>query len=159
MGDGEREKLLEQLAERTCAMRLRSLRSGPIDLPADLTLQQLRVLGLIAQAPGLTNHDLRQALGVSAPTCTGLVDRLVDKGLVRRGEDDTDRRVRRVHLTDAGARILDGLESQLQRQLDTLTGYFTTGELRTLVAGYDVVLAALDRVRDEPRAGVDNPEQ
>jgi DNA-binding MarR family transcriptional regulator len=39
------------------------------------------------------------------PTTTGIVDRLEDKGLVRRVRDLEDRRITRVHLTKAGEKL------------------------------------------------------
>ena len=41
---------------------------GPMAVPADLTLQQLRVLDHVAKQPGLSGQELGALLGVSAPT-------------------------------------------------------------------------------------------
>lgn len=67
-----------------------------------LTTTQLRVLFLVGAAPGVTAGELASRLGVTPPTISGIVDRLVKMGLMRREDDDADRRLVRNHLTDAG---------------------------------------------------------
>lgn len=67
-----------------------------------LTTAQLRVLFLTREAPGVTAGELATRLAVTPPTISGIVDRLVKLGLVRREDDESDRRLVRNHLTDAG---------------------------------------------------------
>lgn len=58
----------------------------------------------------LTNEDvtqtrLTQALAMSAPNLTTLVDRLVERGLVERVRSEQDRRAQLVRLTEAGRQL------------------------------------------------------
>lgn len=80
---------------------------------SSLTMQQLRLLMLLTareraadRYAGAAGQELADGLGVGLATVTGIVDRLVSRGLVRRAEDPHDRRVRRVHLADEGRRLL-----------------------------------------------------
>lgn len=66
-------------------------RSDWIDL--DLTMSQLKTIMMVVDSGGLTGRDLALRLGVGAPAITALVDRLVQRGYVRREDDLTDRRV------------------------------------------------------------------
>jgi len=59
-----------------------------------------------ATAP-LSQSELADRLGVEGATMVAMVDRLVKAGLVRREPSTTDRRVKRVLLTDAGAVLYD----------------------------------------------------
>ena len=62
-GDPERDRLLGEIFALHERMRTLSVELvGPFELPPDLTMQQLRVLGLVAQEPG----ELR-VVGKSAP--------------------------------------------------------------------------------------------
>lgn len=54
-----------------------------------------------------SGQDLAAQLRVALGTVTGIVDRLVAQGLVERGEDPRDRRVRRVSLSPAGRELVD----------------------------------------------------
>lgn len=148
---GERAALVAELIALAEQLRGKAFRvAGPMELPHDLTLQQMRVLGVIARNEGLTSNALGHALAVSAPTATGLVDRLVEKGLVVRREDEGDRRVRHLWLTDAGRAVLADLEGHTQRMIEALVPQLADDELQALAAGYRVLLAALDRIDRPP---------
>ena len=57
----------------------------------ELTVTQLRVLFILRETPGAPAGLLAERLRVTPPTVTGLVDRLVRMGVVRREEDAKDR--------------------------------------------------------------------
>jgi DNA-binding MarR family transcriptional regulator len=97
-----------------------------------LTLPQLRILFQVQRAPGITTAELSRAMGITVSTTSGLVAKLVDAGLVVRGQDSDDRRQIPLELTDAGraqagdltefARpFLDKLVATLGDQLATIT--------------------------------------
>jgi DNA-binding MarR family transcriptional regulator len=67
-----------------------------------LTTAQLRVLFLVRESPGVTAGELATRLSVTPPTISGIVDRLVKLGLIRREDDESDRRLVRNSLTDQG---------------------------------------------------------
>jgi DNA-binding MarR family transcriptional regulator len=75
-----------------------------------LTTAQLRVLFLIREMPGVTAGELASKLAVTPPTISGIVDRLVKLNLVRREDDESDRRLVRNHLTEQGANSCSRLE-------------------------------------------------
>lgn len=144
-GDPQRDALLVEifaLHDRLRALSMELL--GPVDLPTDLTMQQLRVLGAVAYEPGLTGQELGARLGVSAPTASGLIDRLVEKGVLERTDDATDRRVRRLHLTEEGRRVLTGLDDSMGRLFETVVPPISVDDLRTIMAGSEVMLRAVE---------------
>ena len=67
---------------------------------ADLRLSESEVGALfrIRENPGIRPSGLRDHLGVTSAGVTTLVDRLVERGLVRRELDTEDRRVIHIHL-------------------------------------------------------------
>lgn len=75
-----------------------------------LTTAQLRVLFLVRESPGVTAGELASRLTVTPPTISGIVDRLVKLGLMRREDDRADRRLVRNHLTGAGDAACGRLE-------------------------------------------------
>lgn len=122
---------------------------GPMAVPADLTLQQLRVLDHVAKQPGLSGQELGALLGVSAPTASGLVERLVEKGLVVRVDDRDDRRVRRLQPTEAGLDVMRQMDSVFERCLAVVLEHLSIEDLRLLCRGARAMLSALERVRDD----------
>ena len=57
-----------------------------------------RAILYIAVNPGTRPTNLRNYLGITSAGVTALIDRLVDRGAVRRDVDDADRRVNRITL-------------------------------------------------------------
>ncbi|NED64068.1 MarR family transcriptional regulator, partial [Streptomyces sp. SID10244] len=53
--------------------------------------------------------DLARRLGIDAPATSGIVNDLVDRGLVTREPHPTDRRYKVVTITDEGRRIVDSV--------------------------------------------------
>lgn len=102
-----RERLIEQvltaheLASRTF---VDEDLSGLFD--ATLTMQQLKVMVVLHRDGALSGHELADRLAVSTPTVSGMVDRLVDRGMLTRSTDDRDRRVRLVALSEAGEQMV-----------------------------------------------------
>ena len=71
----------------------------------DITLPRFDLLAQLDRAPnGMTLGELSQRMMVSNGNITGLVDRLVEQGLIRRKPDPDDRRVQIVSLTAEGQR-------------------------------------------------------
>lgn len=82
-----------------------------------LTTAQLRVMFLMRENPGVTAGELASRLSVTPPTISGIVDRLVKLGLVRREDDESDRRLVRNVLSEAG----ESACGRLERGLDVFT--------------------------------------
>ncbi len=67
-----------------------------------LTVDQWRVLDLLADGRGYAMSQIAEAVVVPGPTLTRLVDKLVDAALAYRLVDDHDRRRVRVFISDKG---------------------------------------------------------
>jgi len=147
--DAERTRRMRELSELNADVHRRAMRLvGPLPVPGDLTMQQLRALMEVAKTPGAAGHELGERLGVSAPTASGVIERLVDKGLVRRAADPEDRRIRRVTLTEAGQEQVLAMDSIFGRILGELAQSLTLDDMDLLVRASHALLAALDRVAD-----------
>lgn len=105
-----------------------------------VTLPQLRVLHQIRRTPGVTTGELARTLGVTVSTVSGLVIKLVDRGLVARTTTPTDRRQLPLYLTEAGAHLLGEL-SEADRT-------FLAGLAERLGPDLVTVTATLERLAD-----------
>ena len=73
----------------------------------DLSPSQFNVVNLLSDQPrGLSQTELGRLLITHRSNVTGLVDRLVKRGLVSRNDAAGDRRAYRVLLTSAGSKLL-----------------------------------------------------
>ncbi len=68
----------------------------------EMSLAQVHILTTLSVQGPMTVGALAEELAISAPSATGLVDRLVDRGLVERERASDDRRTVRVSLTESG---------------------------------------------------------
>lgn len=74
-----------------------------------VTLPQLRVLHQIRRTPGITTGELSRLLGVTVSTVSGLVIKLVDRGLIERRAAPQDRRQEPLFLTADGQALVGEL--------------------------------------------------
>lgn len=117
---------------------------GPI-LASTLTMQQLRLVALLRECGPLGGHELAQHLEVSMPTVSGILDRLVDREMVVRREDPTDRRVRLAALSPAGEAFVTELEAAgWQIGLEILQT-MEVEDLRALARGLTALWEAVER--------------
>lgn len=116
-----------------------------------LTTAQLRVLFLVREEPGVTAGELASRLGVTPPTISGIVDRLVKAGLVRREDDETDRRLVRNYLTEQGDATCSRLETGTEIFTRRILIEMNHEDLEALVTGLRAFVAASEYVqRVEP---------
>jgi DNA-binding MarR family transcriptional regulator len=89
------------------------------------------------------------ALGVSQSTASGLVDRLVESGLVGRHSDAHDRRQVLVSLTPQGVAFLDHFQELGISHLRELMAGFTDEEVAAVRRAVDLLIEAAGRLRQE----------
>jgi DNA-binding MarR family transcriptional regulator len=111
-----------------------------------LTLPQLRVLHQIRREPGVITGDLARALGVTVSTTSGLVGKLVDRGLVARTTAPEDRRQLPLRLTEAGAALIGDLSEVSRAFLDQVADELGD-DLPAVVAALESLATAARRVR------------
>ena len=72
----------------------------------DLTQQQLNHLKVIVKMKNPTLTELAEELNLTKPTVTVLVDKLTEKGYIKRIKSDKDRRVMHLHIDKKGSKII-----------------------------------------------------
>lgn len=91
-----------------------------------LSIPQFDVLSTLTEREGLTQQELAGRLYVTKGNVSGLIDRLVEAGLVERRASPEDRRSHALHLTATGADLAKrGLAAQrayVARTLGALMG-------------------------------------
>lgn len=121
-----------------------------------LTVPQLKSLFFIDSHPGASPGKLAGALGVTPSNVTGIIDRLVEQGLVHRQGHPDDRRALALSLTEKGKSLLSNLRERrtgrMQEILDKLgeqeLGYLATG-LRALISAAEDIDRQKDRTNND----------
>jgi DNA-binding MarR family transcriptional regulator len=121
-------------------------RAGDLDdaTVGELTVAQIRVLFRLRNGGPITSGQLATGLGVTLPTVTSVIDRLVARGFAERRDDPGDRRRVIVAVTPAGQAVVEGIQqgrrTRLQRAIESLDAAALAG----LVAGLEALAAACD---------------
>jgi DNA-binding MarR family transcriptional regulator len=105
-------------------------------------MARVEVLLALREHQGVRVGELATLLQLAANTMSGLVQALVETGLVTRGSDPTDRRVAVVKLTRAGRDQLAEWERAHQQRLGDALGQLPVADQATIRAA----LPALDRL-------------
>ncbi len=102
----------------------------------DLTMQQNRALVLLAHTEGhtLALKELEERFGAAQSTVAGLVSRLEKKGLVEAVYDASDRRVKRVRLTERGMQLHEASHQDIIKSEERLTKLLSAEEKEILLA-------------------------
>ena len=88
--------------------------------PFGISLAQFSVLSIINTNPGINQLAIASVLSIERAGLGRLVERLEQQGLVARTASSTNRRYYVLHLTTAGAALLDRLRSLVARHERTL---------------------------------------
>ncbi len=83
-----------------------------------LTTAQMKVLLLFEDQEKFAMGELSSLYSVSVSTMTSMVDRLFQNGMLKREQDENDRRIVRVSLTSKGKKILKKLVDSRREVLE-----------------------------------------
>ena len=115
-----------------------------------LTLAQLKAIYLVATAGPTRMSDLAARLGTAPSTVSGLVDRLVQLGLIDRSEDPADRRQVLVRATPTAVEQVQAMsELSRDRMRLMLTRLHTTEEIETIERALRLMTAAASEMSTE----------
>ena len=125
-----------------------------------LTVPQYRVLAAIAQG-GVRSAHLAERLAVRRPTLTAIADGLVAAGFACRESEIGDRRVVRLHATDAGREALAHADAVYLARFDRLLAEIPHPQrlIDDLLSVGDALDARLHADLPVPDQGLTNPTE
>lgn len=101
-----------------------------------------RVLHFVHRNPGLRVADLLDILGITKQSLARVLKQLVDEGYVLQTRPETDRRERRLHLTETGTALAERL---LALQTRRIAGALRDAGPHAQRAAHDFLLAMISR--------------
>jgi DNA-binding MarR family transcriptional regulator len=139
----DREATVQRIVEaHEHLMHLLSAVHSADFLEVSVTMSQAKLLYVVTAAGEMHMAELPSRLGVSLSTVSGLVDRLVDQGLLARREDRADRRQVVVAPTEAGIAAIERFRELNARQLRELLDSVDPDVLADLVRVYAALVEA-----------------
>lgn len=130
-------------------VQVRQIRDPLAHLHPDLTGPQIHVVVALAIAGvPMPTTEIGTCIAASAPTMTGIIDRLERQGLVTRVRDEQDRRVVLIALTDAGRTVFETLRHDAIEKITNLLGCLNDDERATFIHLIGRIVAALTAQSD-----------
>ncbi|HEX6654907.1 MAG TPA: MarR family transcriptional regulator [Candidatus Limnocylindria bacterium] len=139
------DQLLDELgelvvSERTAYMTHAHQRS--------LSLAHMFLMAKIHAHGPMTMSKVAELIGSGLPTATGLINRMEERGLVRREHDTRDRRVVLVSLTRHGAADIAALNAARRRRLSGAINQLSARDQASLLSGIRALRAAFQHANE-----------
>ena len=120
----------------------------------DLTMSQLKTIMLLVDTGGLSGRDLAERLSIGPSAVTALVDRLVQRGYVRREEDRLDRRISWARPTEQSIDLFERLHATNRARLVEVLQHLSLDDLAQVQTAITTLeLAATRQAGLTPRSG------
>ncbi|MGJ4945768.1 MarR family winged helix-turn-helix transcriptional regulator [Bradyrhizobium sp. HKCCYLS1011] len=116
----------------------------------DLTPVQYAALAAIHANPGIDQITLAGLIAYDRTTITGVIDRLVQKGLVLRQASSRDRRARELQITEAGQQTFRAITPAVEAAQQIMLRGLTEMEARELVRLLKKAIAAGNELSRAP---------
>ena len=100
-----------------------------------LSVPQFRALAFLSRNPNASLSDLSEHIGITKATASPMVERLVQRRLVDRQADPTERRQIMLKLTPEGSARLDEMRDRTRQKLAERLDALTSDELVQVSAG------------------------
>jgi DNA-binding MarR family transcriptional regulator len=108
----------------------------------NLSTTQVKSLFCIVEHESISSSKLAEMLDVTPANVTGIVDKLIEQGLVKRVENSQDRRVVFLETTAEGKKLIENLEQMATEHSAKMLSGLTEEELNHLYLGMAAFLKA-----------------
>ncbi|HEY8638098.1 MAG TPA: MarR family transcriptional regulator [Solirubrobacteraceae bacterium] len=114
----------------------------------DLSLTHVKTLSALSNcAEDASVKGLADLLGLSLPATSRTVDVLLRRGWLARREDEQDRRIKRVRLTDEGRDVIERIHTARMEGIEAWTAELSDGQRKRLSAALRPILDSLETPR------------
>jgi DNA-binding MarR family transcriptional regulator len=124
----------------------------------ELTFAQARAVIILAARKELTVSQLAKLLGVGNPTASILVQQLVERGLVTRTEDASDRRQTVIRLSAQGQEIGSGRRQEREKQWQRWLGHLSDDDLSALARGLSSIVEVIKKESEKETTQIPDSE-
>ncbi|MFH1753864.1 MAG: MarR family transcriptional regulator [Candidatus Omnitrophota bacterium] len=81
----------------------------------DVTISHIVILGMLKASGSCTMSEIAKAMHATTSAATGMVDRMVRAGLLKRAPSVKDRRIINIEATQKGRKVADDIQAQRQK--------------------------------------------
>jgi DNA-binding MarR family transcriptional regulator len=120
----------------------------------DFTLAQIRVMRIVSDHEGCRMGEIAKRAGISMPTVTGTVNRLVEAGILARERDPNDRRSVRVHLTRKGKDMREQHHRRRTEHIGGMLRRLDAAERQELAESMEKIHSIVSKLADGANAAI-----
>lgn len=95
--------------------------------------------------------ELVEYINSPMSTATGIVDRLVKSGYIKRGRSETDRRIVILALTEEGSKLIDKLKEMILNYINTAIDELTEEEKQFMV---NIAIKIMNNMQKKLKTGI-----
>ena len=119
----------------------RTLRHEFHGLMQDLgfTFPQLSVISILAKNGKQKVSDISEKMGLSDSTVSGILDRLEQKGIIKRKRNEDDRRVVKIYLSKGSQEICQEFHRKKEEYFAHLLKELSEQEINDIVKGLEIL--------------------
>jgi DNA-binding MarR family transcriptional regulator len=145
-----REELIRQIIELRRRVN-QVIRDRTLDswVKLSLTIPQLKSLFYVSQHGKVNISGLASGIRVTPANVTGIVDRLIEQGLLTRMPDPDDRRVLWLEVTNKGKTLVDDLREGRANEMRRILDELTEEELSIVAHGFNLLVRAAEATEKE----------
>ena len=157
--DGRRAAIVGISDELNGAVRLLRCAATGRMVKQGVSMTHLHVMWRLEESGALPMSRLAEYLDVSLSNATGLVDRMIERGLIERTRLEDDRRVVLVGLTPAGKAMLDEIQIMKRDLMQSVLGRLDGAQLERLHAALSDFRGAVraEEIEHPNRFGTEHP--
>jgi DNA-binding MarR family transcriptional regulator len=145
MGQSNKQIVVKEIAEHLPEIMRRLFGGRLITSGAwELTVPQLRALTFTADNADCTMGALARSQGIGLSAASGLVERLVQQGLVEREAAPNDRRRVCLRLTNAGRRAREACRRERKRRVEAALRSLSAKQRAEIAAALALLRKALE---------------
>jgi MarR family transcriptional regulator, organic hydroperoxide resistance regulator len=146
----DKETLLKEIVRDSLLVNRYIQRYNPdVWMGLCLTIAQVKSLFYIYNEGTINFRQLAAAMKVTPSNVTGIIDRLVDQGLVSRTENPEDRRMLMLRLTEKGESLINNLRERRVSQVSAVLSKMTAEDLEAVQKGFAIMAGAIESERSQ----------
>lgn len=125
---------IHEIVARLTRYFVEAVKQSEKDHLADISMKQLFYIDMIDRLGNPTFGELSKSLGLSKPSITAIVQKLIRGGYIRKDRSTEDKRIFHIYLTEKGRQVCKLHEETHEQIIQNFQKYLSDAEMEQLFA-------------------------
>lgn len=118
-------------------------------IDSEMTSDQFYTMRHIHQSHSCTSTQLAEVFKVKKSAITAIINRMWDKGLIKRTRDENDRRIVYLTLTERGKKLYFISEKRIYHLVELFISQFDETEIKQFIQTYEKLNSILQEIKED----------